>query len=397
MRLDGCKTRGESHRVLVVVRHPVGGVRTHVLYTYPILLHAGYRFTFVLPEGESNAAFRAGVAAWPDVEVVQAPHGDRNREKPKFRAAVRRLLKQRRFSLIHSHGIQAAIPTIFANIGIGVPHAMTSHDVFCHVDLPGIVGRLKLFALTQLLRRLDVLIAVSEDTRDDHLQYLPGLEKGPCRLVVIPNGIDLDRYPLGKGQPSLSLRQELGLDPQTFLLGFLGRFMEQKGFLYLIRAMDRLLVLNDLPRPVHLLAVGSGDCQVNYGWELDRYPRVKRCTTFREHVPSAAPILRDLDLLVMPSLWEACPILPMEAMCMGVPVLGSDCIGLREVLRGSPSRTVPAGDVAALAQALQAALHHDFKEAATAYAPKARQRFDVQPVGTAVAGLFDSLVGAKAC
>ena len=395
MRLEDSKNREELRRALVVVRHPVGGVRTHILYTYPILMQAGYRFTFVIPDYEYYGPFCADVAAWPDVELVQVSHSDRNHQKPRFRPTVRRLLKQGRFSLIHSHGIQAAVPTIFANIGVNLPHVMTSHDVFYHVDLPGIAGRLKLYGLAQLLRRLDVLIPVSEDARDDHLKFLPALKKGPCRVVVIPNGINLDVA--SNGRSATSLRRELGISPETFLLGFLGRFMEQKGFLCLVEAMQRLLQCDTCARPLKLLAVGSGDCLVNYRWELDRFPLVSRCITFLEHVPSVAPILRELDLLVMPSLWEACPILPMEAMCMGVPVLGSDCIGLREVLRGSPSRLVPAGDATALAEALRAAIDNCRKEEAAAYVLAARRRFDVKPVGCALVNLFDSLPGTKSC
>jgi glycosyltransferase involved in cell wall biosynthesis len=396
---------------LVVVRHPVGGVRTHILYTYPDLLKAGYQFTFVIPRDDYHAPFRADVERWGRVEIVEVPYSDRRQQKPQFRPAVRRLLKQGRFSLIHSHGISAAIPAVFANLGIGLPHVMTSHDVFCHVDFSGIAGRLKLFGLERILHRLDALVAVSEDTRDDHLWHLPGLAKGPCRVVVIPNGIDLARYPLlnGKpggclspcdaasaalpagGGPSSSLRRQLGISPETFLLGFLGRFMEQKGFLCLLEALDRLLACDDLARPVHLLAVGSGDRLVNYRCELDRYPRVQRCITFREHVASAAPVLCELDLLVIPSLWEACPILPMEAACMGVPMLGSDCVGLREILRGTPSLMVPAADSQALASALQQAARSPWTEAARRYAPEARKRFDVHPTALRLQALFDEL------
>ena len=100
MRLEQPEKNGKSRRVLAVVRHPVGGVRTHILYTYPILMQAGYRFTFVIPEYEYYAPFRTDVAGWPDVEVVEVPHRDRHHQKPKFRAAVRKLLNERRFSLI---------------------------------------------------------------------------------------------------------------------------------------------------------------------------------------------------------------------------------------------------------------------------------------------------------
>ena len=90
-----------------------------------------------------------------------------------------------------------------------------------------------------------------------------------------------------------------------------------------------------------------------------------------EAVPDVLPILQKLDLLIMPSLWEACPVLPMEAMCAGVPVLGSDCIGLREVLRGTPSLTSPAGDAPALASAIQEAIKPGSRHQAQAYVAEA--------------------------
>src|SRR5690606_26020218 len=112
-------------------------------------------------------------------------------------------------------------------------------------------------------------------------------------------------------------------------------------------------------------------------------------------VPNIADILRELDLLVMPSLWEACPILPMEAMCMGVPILGTDCVGLREVLRDTPSRTVPSNDVPALALALRQSMEHPWSERAIAYSAVARQRFDVACTRQDLANLFNSLLNGN--
>ena len=167
--------------------------------------------------------------------------------------------------------------------------------------------------------------------------------------------------------------------------------MEQKGFVYLIDAMDRLLSRGPTARPVHLLAVGSGDCLVNYRWELDRYPRVKQCITFMDHVLDVAPVLAEIDLLVMPSLWEACGLLAMEALCAGVPVLGTDCIGLREVLQGTPSLMAPVADADALASALERAVRTPWTEAARRYAPEARKRFDVRPAALRLQEIFDEL------
>ncbi len=153
--------------------------------------------------------------------------------------------------------------------------------------------------------------------------------------MAIPNGIDLTRYE--HRQPTGNLRRELGLTPDVSLFGFLGRFMPQKGFLILIEALAAL-ARRPNARRFHLLATGSGDFVREYKAEVARRGELNGRVTFQEHVPDVAPILRELDLLVIPSLWEACPILPMEALVSGVPVLGSDCIGLREVLRGSAAQ-----------------------------------------------------------
>jgi glycosyltransferase involved in cell wall biosynthesis len=197
----------------------------------------------------------------------------------------------------------------------------------------------------------------------------------------------LRRFTHSNGVPS-NLRQQLGLNPDVVLMGFLGRFMEQKGFLVLA---DALAELNQSPpaRPFHLVAVGSGDLLVNYQNMLDGKPDVLRRISFLPQTPDPASVLRELDLLVMPSLWEAHPLLPMEAMLVGVPIVGTSCLGLREVLRGSPSMMVPPGDAKALARALRQAISAPWKDAAMDYAAKAKDRFDVRHTADRLLSLFE--------
>ena len=384
----------QAKQVLAIVRHPVGGVRTHIVYTCPTLLQAGYQFTFVIPEGEGCQPFVTDVADWDNVQIVRVPYHPRKHLHPIFRPTVRRLLKQRSFDLIHSHGVLACLPAMFANVGIGIPHIMTSQDVFHRVGFSGPLDRLKLFALGQLLRRLDVLIAVSEDTRQDHLHYLPALKRGRCRVEMIHNGIPVDRFSELTQDPPARLRQQAGIGDEACLIGFLGRFMLQKGFLVLADAIGHLLDRADV-KPFHLVAVGSGDCLINYQRELAKRPETAARITFLEHTQNVAPILRELDLLVMPSLWEAHPLLPMEAMLAGVPILGTSCLGLREVLDGSPSRMVPPGDASRLADALQQAIAAPWTAAAQAYIPTARQRFDVRDTADALQRVYDKLTAKE--
>ena len=384
--IDRCHDR---RRVLAVVRWPLGGIRTYLHYNYRLLLPEGYRFTFVGPADESFRTLARELQSWEGVEFVEAPL---NGSRCRLRSTVRRLLCQRHFALIHSHGLTAAAQAVLANLGRKVPHVVTSHDVVRAAQIASLPGRWKLRLLDRLLSRADAVITVSRDARENHLQYLPALRRHQEKVFTILNGIDTARF---AGQPPLEppgpWRQAMKIPPQACLLGFLGRFMEQKGFLVLVDALASLATAGLLPR-LHLLAVGSGDYLREYQAEIARRPGLASAITFLEHTPNIAPLLGQIDLLVMPSLWEACPLLPMEAMCAALPVLGSDCIGLREVLAGSPSPMVPAGDAQALAQGIRRALESPWKQQAAAYAPAARRRFDVQTGARQLAALFDRFV-----
>jgi glycosyltransferase involved in cell wall biosynthesis len=238
----------------------------------------------------------------------------------------------------------------------------------------------------RLLRRLDAIVCVGHDIRANLQDYLPALRRD--RLVVIPNGIDTDRF-ADDSPVSDDLRRQLGLAPGVTIVGFLGRFMVQKGFLPLLGAFERL-VREGPPRPFHLVAVGSGDFEREYRAEVERRG-LGGHVSMLGFVMDARPLLRQLDLLAVPSLWEASPLLPMEAMSAGVPVLGTDCIGLREVLRDTPSRVVRAGDVDQLYRGLRDSLAQPRTEAARAFAPAARVRFDNRLSARLLGELFGEL------
>jgi glycosyltransferase involved in cell wall biosynthesis len=352
------------------MRWPVGGIRTYVLYNYPALLEAGYSFTFVGPADGSFRALAGELRAWKETEFVEAPV---RKKGCRLWQPVREQLKSGRFALLHSHGLTAAAHAAWANRGLAVPHVVTSHDVFRPDQAAGFLRRAKIWVLGRLLRRADAIVSVTHDAQENLLQYLPQLKTSGCHLLSIPHGIDTRRFESANDRDAGWLRSRLGIADDVFLMGFLGRFMEQKGFRPLLGALERIIAVGTA-RPFHLVAVGSGDYVREYRRETIRRGLGEHIT-FLEHVPDVGPVLRELDLLVMPSLWEAAGLLAMEAMVAGVPVLGSDCIGLREVLHDTPSRMFPVGDEELLALALQKAIVSPWPAEALAFALTARERF----------------------
>src|SRR5690606_20718599 len=93
-----------------------------------------------------------------------------------------------------------------------------------------------------------------------------------------------------------------------------------------------------------------------------------------DFVADTAPYVKGCDLVVMPSLWEACPLLPMEVLSAGVPLVASRCIGLREVCEGTPAILVDPASAESLIAGLIAA-NSAPREVFGEYASKARKRY----------------------
>ncbi len=374
-------------RILCVLRWPVGGIRSYICYNYPRLVERGYRLTIVGPDDQSFESLAGEIGHWEGSEFVRvALPGGRCR----LGRSVRRELRTGRYSILHSHGFTAATQSVLANLGIGVPHVFTSHYVIRPEQFPGWRGRWKLRAIGLLVKQVDRFIAISEDARSNYLEHFPGLARRPGRVVMIPNGIDVDRFAEPSSRGDDDLRRLLGAGAGTVLVGYLGRFMEEKGFLVLVEALRRMAERRP-SRDYRVVAVGSGDFEREYRKEVERHG-LSDVVRFRAFVPDVAPLLAGLDLVVVPSLSETCPLLPMEAMAAGVPVLGTDCIGLREVLAGTPSMVIPRGDAEALCSALRSAIEAPWTAAARGYVPEARRRFSIDRAVAALDAVFEGLI-----
>jgi glycosyltransferase involved in cell wall biosynthesis len=371
-----------TRRLLVVARWPIGGIRTHLLYNFPALDDAGWRCTFVGPEDELDA-LQSGLPSRTSADFVGVPiHG----AKCPLWHTTRRLIQSGDYDLLHSHGLTAACHSEAARFNLDIAHVATLHEPLRPERFRGLLGRFKRWTLARVLGRIDTLITVSSDARSNLLEFLPRLAR-LGNVLTIPNGVDTARY--ADRSRDDTLRRELGIGRETRLVGYLGRFMPEKGFPLLLEALRGLAEQHGLP-DYHLVAFGSGDHRLTYHAEIDAAGLTQR-VTLHDFVPDVAPVLRQLDLVVVPSLWEASPLVPMEALAAGVAVIGSDCPGLREVLCGTPSRTFRTGDANGLRQALRGALESPWTEAAIDYAEVARERFDNACSARRLVEVYDGL------
>jgi rhamnosyltransferase len=189
------------------------------------------------------------------------------------------------------------------------------------------------------LLRADVLIAPSESHRAKMLEF--GLD--PDRLVAVPHGLD--------GGALASARRER---TELRRVAFIGSVIPSKGVQTLVEAFRRL------ERPGVSLDV-HGDA-LNFHGDTGYLDRLRAAAgdapvRFRGgYDPEALPgILRDADLVVVPSVWrESFCLTIREAFLAGVPVVASDLGAMSEAFaHGAGGLHVPPGDVGALTAALR--------------------------------------------
>jgi len=149
------------------------------------------------------------------------------------------------------------------------------------------------------------------------------------KLVTILNGVDTSTfYPADGNVEIQSIRQQLQLPPGANVAVCVANLLPIKRLDILIRAWRRIVMADPLAR---LLIIGQGPlCN-----ELVAMTEHQRCTQYirflgnREDV---ADILRASDLFVLPSEYESCSNATLEAMASGLPVVGYDVGGMRELV-----------------------------------------------------------------
>jgi len=206
-------------------------------------------------------------------------------------------------------------------------------------------NRLKKFSYA----RAEKVIAICSNMKDT-LVNAYGMPSG--KIVVVYNGIDVaasERDVASKKK----LRHELRLRDKSLLLTTMGRLAEQKGHVYLITALEKLV--DEFPF-VTLLLAGEGPLRKALESEVIKKGLTEHIifTGFRQDFRN---ILSVTDIFVFPSLDEGFPFMIIESMAAGNPVIATRVGGVPEaVIDGVTGILVPPKDEDALYVAIRSLL-----------------------------------------
>jgi glycosyltransferase involved in cell wall biosynthesis len=230
--------------------------------------------------------------------------------------------------------------------------------------------------------RPEAVIYNAAVSRDQHLAL--GYRAANARLV--PNGFDLDRFRPDPQAPG-ALRRELGLAPDTRLVGVLARHHPAKGHANFLAA-GALLAAR---RPdLHLLCAGRGVTPENEDLrrDVDRPELAGRIHLLGPRADTPR-LLAGLDLLVVPSVWEGFPNVLGEALACGTPCVATD-VGESGTILADLGPVVPPNDPPALAAAMDRVLDQP-SAAREATGRRGRDRVAERYSLAAVARLYEEL------
>jgi len=331
----------------------MGGPALHVAYLTAGLRERGYDTTLVagsLARGEDSMAF---VADARGVEIVRID--ELGREISPLRDLVAtlrlaRLIRRERPDILHTHTAKAGTVGRVAAVLAG-RHAppIVVHTFHGHV-LRGYFGpvRTRFFLLLErwLAARTTALIAVSPQVRDD----LVALGVAPAeRFVVIRLGIELGERVADGQNGRAESRRYLGIEPERFAVGWIGRMTAVKRTDDVLVAFKRL---RDGGVDAVLCLVGDGPDRP----ELERRAHelgVIRDTLFLGYQEDVAPYYAAFDALVLPSSNEGTPVSAIEALAAGRPVVATRVGGVPDVVKeGEEGFLVEPGETGELADRL---------------------------------------------
>lgn len=261
----------------------------------------------------------------------------------------RRLASQLRSlnaSLVHCADILAAYHVAAVCRAAGIPVISQVRNRYRELPL----RERKLVAAAQHF------LFVSRQTWKEFAVNVP-LERGS----VIYDGIDMPDFDEAARQATaLQVRQELGMSPDSVVASMFARVSPQKDYETLIRAAA--LVAPRHSRLVFLIVgdhEGRPEHRAHYAHlrKLLEETGMSRRFVFAGFRKDAQRLMQASDLCLLSTNWEGLPLVLLEAMAVGRPVIATAVDGIPEiVLPNVTGRLVPHGDASALAGQLDALL-----------------------------------------
>jgi glycosyltransferase involved in cell wall biosynthesis len=367
-------------RILFVTKS-TGGVAEYVRQLVKGLDRDEFQIT-VACLSENGPEFAAELAQIPNVDSFSL---SMNRYKvdpfsdTRVLFALARHLRQEKYDLVHAHASKPGFLARLAAIGTGIPVLYSPHCFAFHAGAnpmsATIVAALERLAARYFTARI---VAIADGERKLAQKYNVGSDE---LFVTVYTGIDVRLYQ--QFVDKATLMASLNVPVNAPLVGTVGRLSRQKSPLDFVRMAA--IVHKRLP-DVHFVWIGSGPLK-DPTYQLSTELGLNGVLHFAGHRTDIPALLQCMDCFVLPSLWEGFPIVLLEAMAAGAPIVATNIPGNDEAIRsGVDGWLVPVRNSIGLAESVVDLL--TTLQRAKAFGGSSRQRVEQKfAPGTMLDGL----------
>lgn len=310
----------------VITRMCKGGAQENTFNTVRLAKRDRYEVDLISGHTARNEPSMEQAVRDTGVEIVHVEHLVRNPSPLNDLRAyneLAQLFRERKYDIVHTHTSKAGYLGRMAAAKANVP--IVVHTPHGHIFF-GYFNKLLTKFFTKLERDAaqitNKLIELTQRGVDQHLAEGVGT---PEKWIAIFSGIDLAPFD-DAIRARAATRESLGVAPDEFLIGAVGRLEPVKGFSYFVRAAR--IVLDSMPSARFILA-GDGAERDSLKALAETLGERFQFLGMREDVPA---LMAAMDICVVPSINEGMGRVILEAGAAGTPVVATNVGGIPEVV-----------------------------------------------------------------
>lgn len=296
-----------------------------------------------------------------------------------------RVIKDNRIHIVHTHlwtaDFWGRIAAKFSEVPVIIS---TAHNVDCWKP------KIFLFIDKLLTGFSDIIIAVSEEVKNF---YLKTAKLPREKIITVFNGIELAKFDPSAAN-KIDKTKEFNFSPNDKVIGIIGRLVEQKGQVYFLEMMR---ILKQKYPDIKGLVIGEGPLKeklIHKAKELQLEKSVV-FTGLRKDIPD---LLNFIDILVSSSTYEGLPMILLEAMAAGKPIVATRVGGNPEIIDdGKTGFLVPAKDPQALVDRVASLLDDNeySKKIGDSAQEKVKKLYSIEKMLQDTENIYDELLTKK--